>query len=105
MPDNDFWKRSEITQESIAFETDVYLVVVTPKLWRHLARTEGDRHLGEFSIVSKLYGTVESSAQNLPLAITTAKSLQESYDAFVVTDKGVYKNDCTIIPFGKNRPE
>lgn len=94
MFDNQFWKMTEIREQDKVFETEVYLVVVTPTLWRHLARTD-DRTLGEFSIVNKLYGTVESSALNLPLAITTAKTLQAAVDDLT---KKEYTNEQNVVP-------
>lgn len=72
----DFWKQAEITESNLVWEDRDYLVVVTPTLWRQLARSDTDRNLGEFCIVNKQYGTVESTANNLPLAISTAKTLQ-----------------------------
>jgi len=72
----DFWKMAEITESIRIWEDRDYLVVVTPTLWRQSARSETDRNLGEYCIVNKQYGTVESTANNLPLAISTAKTLQ-----------------------------
>ena len=99
---SNFWKMAEITSDLIVKETEVYMVVITPTLWRQLARSETDRNLGEFSVVNKLYGTVESSANNLPLAVQTMKSLQDAYDDLV--KKGT-RNEATVIEFCKNRPE
>lgn len=87
MPNNEFWKMAEITKDIIVLDTGNYLVVVTPTLWRELARSDTDRNLGEFSIVNKVYGTVESSANNLPLAISTAKALQGALDT-IEAEKG-----------------
>lgn len=80
MSKNKFWKMAEIDSKNTVIDTGNYLVVVTPTLWRQIARSDTDRNLGEFSIVNKVYGTVESSANNLPLAISTAKALQGALD-------------------------
>ena len=92
---NNFWKMAEINKDIVAFETSGYLVVVTPNLWRALARSDTDRNLGEFSLVNKTYGTVESSANNLPLAISTAKALQAALDT-IEAEKGKPNNVASL---------
>lgn len=100
-----FWKIDQLNKNQTVFETPIYLVVVTPPGWRTLAREKTDRNLGEYSVVNKLYGTVESSAQNLPLAVTTATALQEAYDELVVKQVVGEDNGKVTSIFRKDRPE
>lgn len=86
---------TEIREQDRVYETQDYLVVVTPPLWKNIARMNEERTLGEFSVVNKRYGTVESSALNLPLAITTAKTLQAAIDNLMHKD---YTNEQNVIP-------
>lgn len=74
----DFWKMAEIADGIRVWEDNDYLVVVTPTLWRQLARSDTDRNLGEYAIVNKQFGTLEATANNLPLALSTAKVLQDA---------------------------
>ena len=105
MSNNKFWQMVELRPEDTVYETSVYLVVVTPRLWREQARAETDRNLQEYSIVNKLFGTVESGANNLPLAVTTAKALQEGYDTYVVEPAKGETNAEVVSLFPKNRSE
>ena len=91
MSNNKFWKMAEINDKNTVMDTGNYLVVVTPTLWRELARSDTDRNLGEFSIVNKVYGTVESSANNLPLALSTANALQSALYS-IEAEKGKTNN-------------
>ena len=52
---NNFWRQVEITPEQVAYDTEHYVVVVTPKLWREQSRSDTDRPLGEYSVVNRLY--------------------------------------------------
>ena len=90
----DFWKMAEITDGIRVWEDQDYLVVVTPTLWRQLARSDTDRNLGEYAVVNKQYGTVESTANNLPLAINTAKALQGAVNE--IEEKGKPSNVETL---------
>ena len=95
---------AEINSDIVALDTGYYLVVVTPTLWREQARSETDRNLGEFSIVNKVYGTVESSANNLPLAINTAKALQAAMEE-VDSQKGKPSNVTSLRAVPKDNAE
>lgn len=77
---SDFWTQVEIKPEIIVHETRDYLVVVTPTFWRDRAREGSDRNLTEYSIINKQYGTIESGSNNLPSAIITCKTLQETLE-------------------------
>lgn len=104
MSNNKFWKMTEITKDIVALDLPAYLVVVTPSLWREQARTDTDRNLGEFSIVNKVYGTVESSANNLPLALSTAKALQSALDT-IESEKGKPSNVTSLRTVPKDNAE
>lgn len=106
MSNNKFWKLVELRPEDTVFETGIYMVVVTPRLWREQARAETDRNLQEYSIVNKLFGAVESGANNLPLAVTTAKALQEGYDMFVAEQAPKGETNAEVVSiFSKDRPQ
>lgn len=90
----DFWKMAEITDGIRVWEDKDYLVVVTPTLWRQLARSDTDRNLGEYAIVNKHFGTLEATANNLPLALSTAKALQKA--AYETENEGKPSNVETL---------
>uniref|UniRef100_A0AAU6VZG6 Uncharacterized protein n=3 Tax=unclassified bacterial viruses TaxID=12333 RepID=A0AAU6VZG6_9VIRU len=103
MSNNKFWKMAEINKDNTVLDTGSYLLVVTPTLWRELARSDTDRNLGEFSIVNKVYGTVESSANNLPLALSTVKALQSALNE--LEDKGKPNNVTSLRTVPKDNAE
>lgn len=99
---NKFWKHAEITPDIVVYETKLYLVVVTPRLWREQARAETERNLNEYSLVNKLYGCVEGGSNNLPGVITTANVMQETYDMLMKKET----QNATVVRFpSKDRPE
>lgn len=72
---NDFWRQVEITPDRIVHENDHFVVVVTPRLWREQARSETDRQLGEYSLVNKMYRTIETTHNVLSTMVQYADTM------------------------------
>lgn len=102
MNKSDFWKPVDFEDAKVAFESKDYLVVVTPAEWRAQGK-EVDRTLAEFSVVNKVYGTVEAGMNALASAIITAQTLQETLDD-LTKSREVTNGNVVGFP-GKNRPE
>lgn len=97
---NDFWTKFKVTSEDIAHETPSYLVIPSPGGWRAKARSDTDRNLGEYAVVSKTYGAIEHTCNNLPTAIATANTLE---DALKSITKGTDFNENVISLVPKDR--
>lgn len=78
---NDFWRNLTIPDDAIVYNTAHYVVVVTPKVWREQARAESDRQLNEYTIINKLYRTLETGSNNLPTAIQYVVTLESTLEA------------------------
>lgn len=77
---NDFWLNHKVEPDTVVYETAHYLVVVTPKVWRDQARSSTDRNLQEYTVINKLYRTLETGSNNLPTAIQYVVTLESTLE-------------------------
>lgn len=76
---SNFWDMSLINPDMILFETQDYVVVVTPKEWRPLGK-EIDRVMSEYSIMNKNHNTLEAQGNVSSTVVQFAKTMQEQWD-------------------------